>query len=186
MLGYGSSYGENVPGFKVYSAYELVTSGSSRADGEVKAGVSEDTPKEIGNQKDTRIAQGFAGENGVQWDPVSELFKVIVGGAIVGVKSTLDAASDLYQQVMKSRNDGDKQEQAPEEGDKQRHGGGKNAQHGKAEDRPSDLRRLEELDKQIKEASGSEKKKLKAKKANLREEMAKRRKGENHSRKNKK
>jgi hypothetical protein len=66
------------------------------------------------------------------------------------------------------------------------HGGGKNAQHGKSEDRPSDLRRLEELDKQIQEASGNEKKKLKAKKANLREEMARRRKGENHSRKNKK
>jgi hypothetical protein len=44
----------------------------------------------IDGQKDTRIAQSFAGENGVQWDPVSELFKVIVGGAIIGVKATWD------------------------------------------------------------------------------------------------
>jgi hypothetical protein len=68
----------------------------------------------------------------------------------------------------------------------QDHGGGKNAQHGKSEDRPSDLKRLGELDEQIQNASGNEKKKLKVKRANLREEMAKRRKGENHSQKHKK
>jgi Bacterial toxin 34 len=39
----------------------------------------------------------------VQWDPVSEFFKVIVGGAIIGAEKTLDAANDLYQQVMKSQ-----------------------------------------------------------------------------------
>jgi hypothetical protein len=37
-----------------------------------------------GRARNTRIAQGFAGENGVQWDPVTDLFKVIVGRAIVG------------------------------------------------------------------------------------------------------
>ncbi len=60
-------------------------------------------------------------------------------------------------------------------------GGGKNAQHGKAEDLPSDLKRLEELEKQLETATGSEKKKLKGKINNIKEAMAKRRSGEQHS-----
>jgi hypothetical protein len=66
------------------------------------------------------------------------------------------------------------------------HGGGKNDQHGKSEDRPSDLRRLEELNEQIKNASGKDKKKLQTTVNNLKKAMAARRKGENHSQKAKK
>jgi hypothetical protein len=76
-----------------------------------------------------------------------------------------------YQQVMQSTHD---------------HGGGKNSQHGKSEDRPSDLRRLAELQEQLKNAQGKEKKAIQIKINRLREEMAKRRKGENHSQKPKK
>jgi CHASE3 domain sensor protein len=66
------------------------------------------------------------------------------------------------------------------------HGGGKNSQHGKSEDRPSDLRRLAELQEQLKNAQGKEKKAIQVKINRLREEIAKRRKGENHSQKPKK
>jgi hypothetical protein len=66
------------------------------------------------------------------------------------------------------------------------HGGGKNAQHGKSEDRPSDIKRLGELNEQIKNASGKDKKKLQTTVNNLKKAMAARRKGENHSQKAKK
>jgi hypothetical protein len=66
------------------------------------------------------------------------------------------------------------------------HGGGKNSQHGKSEDRPSDLRRLQELEKQLENAQGKEKKEIKKKMDRLRQDMAQRRKGENHSQKHKK
>jgi hypothetical protein len=66
------------------------------------------------------------------------------------------------------------------------HGGGKNSQHGKSEDRPSDLRRLKELQDQLQQAQGKEKKAIQVKINRLREEMAKRRKGENHNQKPKK
>jgi hypothetical protein len=68
----------------------------------------------------------------------------------------------------------------------QDHGGGKNAQHGKSEDRPSDLKRLGELNKQIENATGKEKKKLQTTVNNLKKSMAARRKGENHSQRDKK
>jgi hypothetical protein len=67
----------------------------------------------------------------------------------------------------------------------QDHGGGKNAQHGKSEDRPSDLKRLGELNEQIENATGREKKKLQTTVNNLKKAMAARRKGENHSQKDK-
>jgi hypothetical protein len=66
------------------------------------------------------------------------------------------------------------------------HGGGKNSQHGKSKDRPSDLKRLEELQKELENASGNAKKDIKKKIDRLRKNMAKRRKGENHSQDNKK
>jgi hypothetical protein len=88
--GYGLDYGKGVPGLQNTNSYELPLTTPSREEGD-------------GGTRDTRMAQSFAGENGVQWDPVSELFKVIFAGVVVGVKSTLDAASDLYQQVMKSQ-----------------------------------------------------------------------------------
>jgi hypothetical protein len=169
--GYGSSYGENVPGLRVFSAYELATSGSSREDGEARAGASKDAPKDVGGKKDTRIAQGFAGESGVQWDPVSELFKVIVGGAIIGVKSTLDAASDLYQQVMKSTHD---------------HGGGKNSQHGKGENQPSREKQLEEYERKLEELKRTQgpkkdKEQLRDKIEKIKKSMAKDKKGTAHN-----
>jgi hypothetical protein len=86
----------------VFSAYELATSGSRREESEDRSGVSENTVRDIGDQKDTRIAQSLGNESGVRWDPISQLFEVIVGGAIVGAKATWDAASDLYHHVMKS------------------------------------------------------------------------------------
>jgi hypothetical protein len=66
------------------------------------------------------------------------------------------------------------------------HGGGKNSQHGKSEDRPSDLRRLEELEKAKETATGKDKVKIQNKINNLKKEMAARKKGENHSQKPKK
>ena len=115
----------------------------------------------------SHIAQSLSEESGIHWDPISKLFEVMVGGAIVGAKVTWDAANGLYQQVLKSTQD---------------HGGGKNDQHGKAEDRPSDIRRLQELEEQSKNAQGKEKKEIKKKIDRLRKDMADRRKGENHSR----
>jgi hypothetical protein len=54
-----------------------------------------------------------------------------VGGVLVGAKKTIDAASDLYHhQVMKSTQD---------------HGEGKNAQHGKAENKPSKEKQIGHL-----------------------------------------
>jgi hypothetical protein len=158
ITGYGRDYGKDVPGFQVSSFDELPFTAPSREEVESR-------------DRDTRIAQSLGEESGVRWDPISQLFTVIVGGAIVGAKKTIDAASDLYQQVMKSTQD---------------HGGGKNDQHGKSEDRPSDIKRLEELNEQIKNASGNEKKKLQTTVNNLKKAMAARRKGENHSRKAKK
>jgi hypothetical protein len=71
-----------------------------------------------------------------------------------------------YQHIMQSTHD---------------HGGGKNAQHGKSEDRPSDLRKLKELEDQLETAQGKDKKNIKKKIDRLRQDMARRRKGENHS-----
>jgi hypothetical protein len=98
-------------------------------------------------------------------------------GEIIALGLTASAAYEIYQewqkyqQVMQSTHD---------------HGGGKNSQHGKSEDRPSDLKRLKELEDQLKTATGSEKKKIQTRINNLKKEMAARRKGENHSQKPKK
>jgi hypothetical protein len=62
-----------------------------------------------------------------------------------------------------------------------RTGGGKNAQHGKVEDLPSDVKRLEELEEQLETATGTDKKKIKKKIWNIKQAMEKRRKGEQHS-----
>jgi hypothetical protein len=53
--------------------------------------------------KDTRIAQGFPGEGTFQEDPITKLIKIIIGGIVVGTAATMDAAHDLYRDVMKSK-----------------------------------------------------------------------------------
>jgi RHS repeat-associated protein len=68
------------------------------------------------------------------------------------------------------------------QGGAQRHGGGKNAQHGKAEPKPSDLKRLAELEEKLKNASGREKTKIGTKIKRLKEEIKNYMDGENHSR----
>jgi Bacterial toxin 34 len=164
--GYGGDYGKNVPGLRMFSAYELATSAQRQAEGETKAGASENTPKDVGGTKDTRIAQSFAGENGVQWDPVSELFKVIVGGAIVGAKATWDAANDLYRQVMRSQNGDVKKQQIF----KSQHGRGNQGdsgilneadelvRQGKATNRADALEKLRREAKQANNGKGDQKK----------------------------
>jgi hypothetical protein len=52
--------------------------------------------------KDTRIAQGFPGEGTFQEDPITKLIKIIIGGIVVGTAATMDAAHDLYRDVMRS------------------------------------------------------------------------------------
>jgi RHS repeat-associated protein len=70
---------------------------------------------------------------------------------------------------------------------KKRGGGGKNAQHGKAENQPSQEKQLQELEEQLKNATSKKNKvKINTKIQNIKREMAKRRKGENHSQKAKK
>ena len=64
-----------------------------------------------------------------------------------------------------------------------RKGGGKNAQHGKAKDRPSDLERIGNYEKQLKDGdlSKKEKRQIRKKIDNTQKAMQKRRKGINHS-----
>jgi hypothetical protein len=82
--GYGANYGKNVPGgLRSFSLEELSTSALNRE----KAGESGSDSKGVAAPKDTRIAQSFAGESGVQWDPISGLFVVIIGGAIAGANT---------------------------------------------------------------------------------------------------
>ena len=72
------------------------------------------------------------------------------------------------------------------EGSTQRHGGGKNAQHGKAENLPSHERQLQELEDKLRNASGrKEKTQISNKIKNLRREMDRRKSGENHSQRDK-
>jgi hypothetical protein len=68
----------------------------------------------------------------------------------------------------------------------QDHGGGKNAQHGKANAQPSKTKQLENAEaklKELKETQGSKKEKIKAERTieNLKKEIAKDKKGEFHS-----
>jgi RHS repeat-associated protein len=86
--------------------------------------------------------------------------------------------------------DGETEDNTEDEGTsqkKKRGGGGKNAQHGKAENQPSQEKQLQELEEQLKNAtSKKDKVKINTKIQNIKREMAKRRKGENHSQKAKK
>lgn len=67
-----------------------------------------------------------------------------------------------------------------------RHGGGKNAQHGKAENLPSQDRQLQELEEKLKNATGrKEKVQISNRIKNLKREMDKRKTGENHSQRDK-
>jgi hypothetical protein len=89
---------------------------------------------------------------------------------------------------MRSSNDDNKREQTPEEGDKHRHGGGKNAQHGKAKPQPSKEQQLKENEaklEELKRTQGSKKEKVKTsnKIKQLREEINKDQKGEPHRQK---
>jgi hypothetical protein len=89
-----------------------------------------------------------------------------------------------YFSRKESREEGiDENEKSHEAGESAtRHGGGKNAQHGKAEPKPSDLKRLKELEEQLKNASGrKEKTTIGNKINNLRKKIDKDMKGENHS-----
>jgi hypothetical protein len=65
------------------------------------------------------------------------------------------------------------------------HGGGKNAQHGKAESKPSQEKQLEDLQAQYDElvrtqGSRKEKKNIKSRIDNIKENMARQKKGESH------
>lgn len=82
--------------------------------------------------------------------------------------------------------DGDDSDNQDSEGN-DRHGGGKNAQHGKEKNQPSQEKQIKELEDKLRNASGrKEKVEISNKIKNLKQEMDRRRKGENHSRKNKK
>jgi hypothetical protein len=71
--------------------------------------------------KDNRVAQTIGEESGIRWDPATELFKVVIGGVIVGGKATLDAANDLYHQVLKSTQDqGGEQKKEEDNGKKKK------------------------------------------------------------------
>jgi hypothetical protein len=68
-----------------------------------------------------------------------------------------------------------------------RHGGGKNAQHGKSQDLPSSQRQIESLKEQLQSGDLSKKAKnqIKNKIKNIQQNMVRRRKGENHSQREK-
>jgi polyhydroxyalkanoate synthesis regulator phasin len=168
--GYGGDYGKNIPGLRTFNLHELPYSEPSREEVEARARESGSDSKAVAAPKDTRIAQSFAGESGVQWDPISELFVVIIGGVIAGAKASWDAANDLYQHVMKSTHD---------------HGGGKNEQHGKKKAQPSKEQQLKDAEgklEELKRNQGPKKEKdaLKKRIENLKKEVAKDIKGEAH------
>jgi hypothetical protein len=111
---------------------------------------------------------------------------LLAGGAVaVGAAGTLA----MLQQWLPCPNalmhqDNKDDEEDSEEETSQRFGGGKNAQHGKANDLPSHLRQLQDLQQQLQQAQmRKDKEKIKNKMKNIREEMRKRRTGENHSQK---
>jgi hypothetical protein len=146
-----------------------------------------------GNQ-DTRIAQ-FS-ENGVYEDPFTGLFKVIVGGAITMTVDTWGAANELLQRALQSSgNESDNNEQGKKKADegsntdgeaKARHGGGKNAQHGRAENQPSKEQQLEDYNARLEELNRTqgpkkEKIQLKDKIEKIKKAMAKDKKGTIHT-----
>jgi RHS repeat-associated protein len=104
------------------------------------------------------------------------------GGAVAGVVAAgARNADDAAAAAGKAAKAGKQAEGVAEAA--ARKGGGKHAQHGKAEHKPSDIKRLEELDEAIKNAKGSEKKKLETKRIRLKQRMARDKKGEQHSQK---
>jgi hypothetical protein len=119
--------------------------------------------------------------------PIGEL--IALGVTAWEVKQIYD---DYQAHVLQSRKKEPKKEgelEKPQENEgKQRHGGGKNAQHGKAEAPPKLVKDLAEAEAQLAELKRTqgpkkEKKKLEIKIENLKKEIGKAMKGENHSQK---
>jgi hypothetical protein len=93
----------------------------------------------------------------------------------------------LQSRKQEPKKEGESEKPQENEG-KQRHGGGKNAQHGKAEAPPKLVKDLAEAEAQLAELKRTqgpkkEKKKLEIKIENLKKEIGKAMKGENHSQK---
>ncbi len=94
---------------------------------------------------------------------------------------------DLFQHVFQAKKrkkkDGNNENENDVEQTEHTHGGGKNAQHGKAENQPSQGKQIEDLKKQLQsgDLTRREKKKIQNKIQNIDKAMKRRQKGENHS-----
>jgi hypothetical protein len=101
--------------------------------------------------------------------------------------NTAPRSCPLPDNFYESRSKKRKSESEEEDNQKDRHGGGKNAQHGKEENLPSEENRLKELENRLKDDNLTRKEKVKIRNTikNLTKSMDKRRSGENHSQKHK-
>jgi hypothetical protein len=137
-----------------------------------------------------RVAQADMGmSDDFWWKALATAGLAILKGGEYVITGSEKAVEDLYRNWAKTHQGTTNPQQVLQS--TQDHGGGKNAQHGKAENKPSKEKQIEEYEKHLEEltrtqGSKKEKAELKRKIENVKKSMAQDKKGENHSQKAKK